>query len=223
MEDMDLCKIPHPPAPSPTSGEGEKDNPEFFASLSPSQLPVVPPLVGEWAGGEFLQRNILNTPDDLSSKVLEAARDFRKNPTRSEALLWQALRGKRLSGIKFRRQQPIGPFVVDFYAPALRLVIEIDGAIHQQQREVDQIRQYILESLDLKVLRFSAEQVENDIASVLSSICNEDARMTPHPPTPSPTSREGEEENLEFVPSLSPSPLVGEGAGGEVLPPQDAL
>jgi very-short-patch-repair endonuclease len=102
--------------------------------------------------------------------MLVAARDFRKNPTSSEALLWQVLRGKQLTRIKFRRQQPIGPFVVDFYAPSVRLVIEIDGAVHQQQQEADQARQRVLESLDLKVLRFSASQVESDIDSVLSAI-----------------------------------------------------
>ena len=115
-------------------------------------------------------RNRLEVPGSLKQKMLEAARDFRKSPTPSEALLWQALRGKQLNHIKFRRQQPIGPFVVDFYAPSARLVIEIDGAVHQQQPEADQTRQRVLESLDLNILRFSAGQVERDIDSVLSAI-----------------------------------------------------
>ena len=51
----------------------------------------------------------------LRRRMTEIARDFRKEPTKSEAILWQALRGKKLDGIKFRRQQPVGPFVVDFY------------------------------------------------------------------------------------------------------------
>jgi very-short-patch-repair endonuclease len=117
------------------------------------------------------QRNRLEVPGDLKQKILQAARDLRKDPTCSEALLWQALRRKQLNGIKFRRQQPIGPFVVDFYAPSIRLVVEIDGAIHQQQQEADQARQMILESLDLDVLRFSASQVEDELDSVLSAIC----------------------------------------------------
>ncbi|MDR3576905.1 MAG: endonuclease domain-containing protein [Anaerolineaceae bacterium] len=116
------------------------------------------------------ERNRLKVPEALRRKMVEAAREFRKEPTPSEELLWQALRGKKLDGIKFRRQQPIGPFVVDFYAPAIRLVIEIDGAIHQQQQEADQNRQQILESLDLNVIRFSASQVENEIETVLSTI-----------------------------------------------------
>lgn len=116
------------------------------------------------------ERNNIVIPDHLKQKMLEAARDFRKNPTSSEALLWEALRAKKPNGIKFRRQQPIGPFVVDFYAPALRLVVEVDGYVHDQQQEADQVRQMILEDLDLKILRFSADQVENDINSVLTAI-----------------------------------------------------
>jgi very-short-patch-repair endonuclease len=116
------------------------------------------------------ERNKIKVSDDLKRKILQAARDMCKNSTPSEALLWQELRGKQLNGIKFRRQQPIGPFVVDFYAPSLRLVIEIDGPIHQQQQEGDQTRQMILESLDLNILRFGASQVETEIDSVLTTI-----------------------------------------------------
>lgn len=116
-------------------------------------------------------RNRIRIPEDLKQKILQFARSMRKNPTRSEAMLWQELRGKKFNGIKFRRQQPIGPFIVDFYAPSIRLVIEIDGNIHLQQQDADQSRQMILESLGLNILRFSARQVERDINSVLSAIC----------------------------------------------------
>jgi len=57
----------------------------------------------------------LHDNPQLCRRMMEIARDFRKEPTKSEAILWQALRGKKLDGIKFRRQQPVGPFVVDFY------------------------------------------------------------------------------------------------------------
>ncbi|HEY8476661.1 MAG TPA: DUF559 domain-containing protein, partial [Chloroflexota bacterium] len=57
--------------------------------------------------------------------MVEVARQFRKAPTRAEALLWSALKGRRLDGVKFRRQQPIGSFVVDFCAPERRLVVEV--------------------------------------------------------------------------------------------------
>ncbi|HEX9839738.1 MAG TPA: endonuclease domain-containing protein, partial [Anaerolineales bacterium] len=83
----------------------------------------------------------------LRRRMTEIARDFRKEPTKSEAKLWQALRGKKLDGIKFRRQQPVGPFIVDFYNSVYRLVIEIDGSIHDSQFEADKNRQNILEEL----------------------------------------------------------------------------
>ncbi len=79
--------------------------------------------------------------NDLRHKVLDAAREQRKNPTKSEDMLWQALRGKKLDGLKFRRQQPVGMFVVDFYNSDYRLVIEVDGPIHVTQTDADQERQ----------------------------------------------------------------------------------
>lgn len=85
-------------------------------------------------------------PPEVKRKMVETARQFRKEPTKSEHLLWQALRGKKLDGIKFRRQQPIGKFVVDFYSSAYRLVIEIDGSVHDNQVEYDQTRQKFLKN-----------------------------------------------------------------------------
>ena len=116
------------------------------------------------------ERNRLIVDREIKLKALEAAKTFRKNPTPSEAILWQALRGKKLNGIKFRRQQPIGPYIVDFYAARLHLVVEVDGSVHDQQYEADVYRQTILESLGLQFLRFSAKQVEQDVKSVLSTI-----------------------------------------------------
>jgi very-short-patch-repair endonuclease len=75
--------------------------------------------------------------------MLEVAREFRKGPTLGEKILWDALRGRKFDGIKFRRQQPIGYFVVDFYNSTHRLVIEVDGPIHQSQKDADAARQKI--------------------------------------------------------------------------------
>ena len=99
-------------------------------------------------------------PPEIRSKMIEIAREFRKEPTKSEAILWEALRGKKLDGIKFRRQQPVGYFVVDFYNSAYRLVVEVDGPIHDNQVEADRARQDILEILGLNVLRVKSETVE---------------------------------------------------------------
>lgn len=112
----------------------------------------------------------MEIPEELRRKMVETARQFRKRPTPSEAILWQSLRGKKLNGIKFRRQQPIGSFVVDFYASAHRLIVEVDGPIHETQRDLDQERQRLLESLGLNFVRLEADLVENDLQTALSII-----------------------------------------------------
>lgn len=103
-------------------------------------------------------------------KILQAAREQRKNPTESEQILWESLRGKRLDGVKFRRQQPIGPFIADFYSSAYRLVVEVDGGIHQFQRREDAARDEMMKELGLNILRIPAELVENDLDSALDKI-----------------------------------------------------
>jgi very-short-patch-repair endonuclease len=112
--------------------------------------------------------------------MAEAARDFRKAPTRSEELLWQHLRGSEL-GVKFRRQQPIGPFVVDFFCPSLGLIVEVDGPIHDSQLERDQERQQLLETAGYTVLRVQAHHVETEISAVLAEI-NRVVETTPPRP-----------------------------------------
>ncbi len=62
----------------------------------------------------------------------QASRRMRRQPTKSEDLLWQALRKRQLAGLKFRRQHPIGPSIVDFYCHEKRLAVEVDGGVHQE-------------------------------------------------------------------------------------------
>jgi very-short-patch-repair endonuclease len=107
---------------------------------------------------------------NLRKRMVEIARELRKEPTDSEAILWDALRGRQLDGYKFRRQQPIGAFVVDFYCDEAALVVEVDGPIHRQQRAADRERDEILGSLGLRVLRLPAEVVEMDIPMALEQI-----------------------------------------------------
>jgi very-short-patch-repair endonuclease len=101
--------------------------------------------------------------------MLEVSRRFRKEPQPTEALLWQSLRNRQL-GLKFRRQQPIGSFVVDFYCDEAALIVEVDGPIHQYQQEADRERQQILENLDLRVLRVTADDVSTNLDRVLTRI-----------------------------------------------------
>jgi very-short-patch-repair endonuclease len=129
--------------------------------------------------------------------MIEIARQFRKEPTKSEKILWQALRGKKLDGHKFRRQQPIGSFIVDFYNSPYRLVVEVDGSIHDTQVELDQARQEILEIIGLNVLRVNAEEVEKNLPSVLNKI-----RL--------------KISDLKINTKQFPSPIVGEGLGARI-------
>jgi len=102
--------------------------------------------------------------------MIEIARDFRKEPTEGEKILWGALRGKKLDGVKFRRQQPVGYFVVDFYNSVYRLVVEVDGSIHERQVEADRARQDILEILGLTVFRIKTEIPEKNLPLALNMI-----------------------------------------------------
>jgi leucyl-tRNA synthetase len=96
-------------------------------------------------------------------------RGLRKQATPSEARLWQALRGKQL-GAKFRRQHPIHRYVVDFYCVQAGLAIELDGGVHATQVAEDGNRQAFLESNNIRFLRFSNDEVTNDLDGVLSKI-----------------------------------------------------
>jgi very-short-patch-repair endonuclease len=132
----------------------------------------------------------IRVPLGLSRQMIGVAREFRMRPTVSEERLWSALRNRQLGGAKFRRQQVIGPFVVDFFCPEHRLIVEVDGAIHDTRREHDEERQRMLEACGYAVIRASAHTVETGLSSVLAAIV------------------------LSLNQSGSPSPLDGEGAGG---------
>ena len=79
---------------------------------------------------------------------------MRREPTPAEAVLWQILRDRRVQGVKFRRQCPIGPYIADFASKTIRLVIEADGAQHVERRVYDQSRTLWLEAEGWEVIRF---------------------------------------------------------------------
>jgi very-short-patch-repair endonuclease len=89
--------------------------------------------------------------------------------TIAESRLWHHLRGSKL-GVKVRRQHPIGRFIVDFYAAKRRLVIEVDGSVHDQQTERDTERSTILEAQGYRIVRFTNEQVLHEIETVLAQL-----------------------------------------------------
>ena len=105
-----------------------------------------------------------------SRELKEAAGELRHNMTPAEELLWERLKLKRLNGLRFRRQHPIGRFILDFYCPEHKLVIEVDGPIHEQQAEHDEERTEQLRSAGLTVLRFKNVEVMEQTEQVLEKI-----------------------------------------------------
>jgi very-short-patch-repair endonuclease len=96
-----------------------------------------------------------HAPPELWEKLKPLARQMRHEPTPAEDALWQRVRNRRVGGAKFRRQYAIERFIVDFVCLEQRLIIEVDGGIHEQQQEYDAIRQAFLEAQGFRVLRFS--------------------------------------------------------------------
>lgn len=101
----------------------------------------------------------------------DKARKLRKGQTDAEKLLWTKLRGRQLVDQKFYRQYPIGKYIVDFYCPEKKLIIELDGSQHLLKKEYDAARSEFLETHGLTVLRFWDNDVLNNIKGVLVSIC----------------------------------------------------
>ena len=105
------------------------------------------------------------TPKDL-------ARDMRKAPTRSEDRVWSWLRDRRFRGVKFRRQQPFGRYMLDFYCPALKLAVEVDGTHHEKAwvKEYDDQRTLDLQRLGIEVIRIPNQLLIHDYQTAISII-----------------------------------------------------
>ena len=104
-------------------------------------------------------------------RLLERRKELRENQTPQEEKLWWYLKDKRM-GYKFRRQHSVGGYILDFYCKEKRLIIEIDGGIHQtkENREYDMVRDKFFTELDYKVLRFRNDEVEKNISEVIRKI-----------------------------------------------------
>ena len=135
---------------------------------------------------------------------ISRARELRKQSTDAERLLWSRLRDRRLMGLKFKRQCPIGSYIVDFVCKERDLVIEIDGGHHQEQRASDQSRTEWLSSCGYGVIRYWNNQVLDDIDSVLESIRVTLEAGTSSSPQP-PITQQNHHQSL-----ASPSPVVAE-------------
>jgi very-short-patch-repair endonuclease len=111
----------------------------------------------------------MKTDAGVSSSQRSRARTMRGAPTDSELRLWRLLRDRRLNGFKFRRQVPVGPYIVDFLCVGAKLIVEADGSEHAENRH-DKARDAYLEGQGWKVLRFWNNEVVQNREGVLETI-----------------------------------------------------
>lgn len=116
------------------------------------------------------ERYQAKTTPELWQMLKPLAREMRHEPTAAESILWNCLRNRQVNNLKFRRQHAIERFIVDFYCAESQLVIEVDGSIHQYTQNEDEVRQEYLETLGLRVLRFSNEEVSSHLQNVVQTI-----------------------------------------------------
>ena len=129
---------------------------------------------------------------------MASARQLRRQLSLPEMLIWRLLRLSRRE-LRFRKQHPIGPFVADFYCPAAKIVIEIDGALHDERQDADRRRDAYMASLGLKIVRIPAVDVLADpdaVADGIYRVCENAAGPSTTQPgaewSPSPLLRNGE-------------------------------
>ena len=108
--------------------------------------------------------------DRMISRLTNLAKTLRKRSTDAELILWQRIKARRLEGIKFRRQQPIEDFIVDFLSFENRIIIELDGGQHVEDRQKDRERDKLLTEAGFKVLRFWNNEIFENLDGVLERI-----------------------------------------------------
>lgn len=109
----------------------------------------------------------------------EEARELRGQMTEAETLLWLKLKGRRFQGFKFRRQPPLGPYILDFVCLEAGLAIEVDGGQHSDQLAYDRARTALIETQGLTVIRFWNHEVMNETPAVLEKIWQTLQALTP--------------------------------------------
>jgi very-short-patch-repair endonuclease len=127
---------------------------------------------------ESLGRQVMSP--QIQTFTLHSKR-LRRDQTDAERKLWMRLRSRQMNGFKFRRQQPIGRYIVDFFCPESKLVVELDGGQHADQVEKDQRRTEFLNKAGYRVLRFWDNDVLSDTEAVLQKIVGELNHPSPCP------------------------------------------
>jgi very-short-patch-repair endonuclease len=155
----------------------ESSNLSFLCSELYTNTKYIPPLWKRGAGGILIM-------EKYNKQLKQTARTLRANMTDAEQKLWYHLRRKQIQGLQFYRQKPLLNFIVDFYCPAAKLVVEIDGSQHAETSHQleDQRRSELLASLGLAVLRFDNRQVLLEMDAVLAVINSAVAERKLNPP-----------------------------------------
>ncbi len=143
--------------------------------MSFGEAPSISPING---GGPEVSMNLYKSFRIVGDRIRglavygERQRSMRKAPTMAEKTVWNVLKNKQLDGLKFRRQHGIGLYIVDFYCDQLKLIIEIDGGIHdtQEAKSYDRERNQYLESMGYRILHFRNIEIMNNLPSVLEKI-----------------------------------------------------
>jgi very-short-patch-repair endonuclease len=115
-------------------------------------------------------RTLLIRHQKIKNEKLELAKSMRRSMTIGERCFWSMVRNEKVLGLHFRRQQLLHGFIADFFCNNLNLVVEIDGGIHEQQKNYDELRTQIINRHGIKVIRFTNEEVVNKSDWVLAKI-----------------------------------------------------
>jgi len=98
------------------------------------------------------------------------ARQLRKDQTKAEKIVWEQIRNRRFKGLKFRRQHVIEGFVLDFYCPEIKFGIEVDGGIHRKRKDYDKLRQQVIESEDITMIRITNKELKERNRSIIDKL-----------------------------------------------------
>ncbi len=196
-----------PPSPLSMNGEGEFGGEaagvegEFGGAAGAGAGTGAGVAEGEQEGEGRVVVRVTGGVEFLDPMKLERARALRQSPTPAAQRAWELLRGRKMLGLKFRREQVIEGFIADFYCPALGLVVEVDGSVHDdpEQAEYDTARSACFAALGLRVARIRNQDVsQSNLEALLRPL------LTPSTPAAAPPN--------------SPSPFMERGLGGEVDP-----
>ena len=165
LDGLEKIDWPQPLKDSQTNWIGRSEGASVtFKVLPPADLPLAPSV------GVGTAPRYMTSDSEIYGTLLDRAKEMRKNPTPAEKKLWEALRRRNLNS-RFRRQHPISEYIVDFVCLEKQLIVEVDGEIHKYQMDKDAERQLLLEQKKgYAVIRFSNDEVLNNIDSVLSRI-----------------------------------------------------